>query len=980
MAADASPDPPIKATDLQSMRKKYVEKHQDTEVVAHGDIVWEIEDWDSLPDVVESPVQHIGGHSWKLLLYPNGNPDSGQYGYSSLYLKCVDEGFGWSACASFALVLYNTRHPDVFLAQSTSFRFRHDIIDWGWGGFAQLRRSFVAQPNDAAPLIQGRVTVAALIDLLADPSNTLWLDDAPGEYNSRSSTGYTGLMNQGATCYLNSILQSLYFTKVFRNAVYRAESGELVPSLQRLFYLLSTSPNPVETDPLTKALGWDAAYLREQQDVAESTRTIMDKLETAMTANGGKNPLREIFVGQINSVIKCINVPYESSNKEEFWDLQLNVKGSKDVYESFRQFTAFEILDGDNKYDAPGYGLQAVKKGYEFARLPPVLHLQLKRYELVYDESLDRIVTEKLDDRYEFPLQLELDEFVKEPGPWKYDLHGVLVHDGQASVGHYYALIKPEADGKWYKFNDDIVTEASLKEVLDANYGGDSSVSAYMLVYIRQSELSFVLPKVEPEPPKQLAADIEEEQQKESERRSWLTVRILTPESFRAHSGLGIHMWSSRLGPYKAEQSEMPDERRVHRQSSIRDFKLELAEDYKTGEGLSLWLFAPKLDQLVPIPLQYEFYSVDKLPAWSEVSTPLIFVQDAAGSIESEVLVFVKKHPGFRGLGTQWLSRDDTLGHALLKGRSEYRVFLELRNGLAPLDVGKTVRELNLQQAACIVVESSPGTEEEFNRLRHDVVLYLHHPDQPQSPDVAMVNTLNPTYEDFARAAANAAGISDPRRVMLHPPQIRTWLKSDGSNLARFLATQYQDRPLRCYIKELDRPLADFEQLREFDVEWPLLGGETNQEAGPMAVVGKPTDTFQVILEQLPSTRIWLLNDAHKAQEIPPDSTLERLKSVNSLYARKLLPGEPSESYASIFTFDSDPARSYGLPFTVGFAKGESVKALQNRVIAILGTTNLGRLVSYASETGAKVLDNDFILNAAQGAVIGVDVPPLYTD
>ena len=35
-------------------------------------------------------------------------------------------------------------------------------------------------------------------------------------YNSKKETGMVGLKNQGATCYLNSLLQSLYFTNAFR--------------------------------------------------------------------------------------------------------------------------------------------------------------------------------------------------------------------------------------------------------------------------------------------------------------------------------------------------------------------------------------------------------------------------------------------------------------------------------------------------------------------------------------------------------------------------------------------------------------------------------------------------------------------------------------------------------------------------------------------------------------------------------------------
>jgi len=33
--------------------------------------------------------------------------------------------------------------------------------------------------------------------------------------------GYVGLVNQAMTCYLNSLLQTLYMTPEFRNAVYR---------------------------------------------------------------------------------------------------------------------------------------------------------------------------------------------------------------------------------------------------------------------------------------------------------------------------------------------------------------------------------------------------------------------------------------------------------------------------------------------------------------------------------------------------------------------------------------------------------------------------------------------------------------------------------------------------------------------------------------------------------------------------------------
>ena len=82
--------------------------------------------------------------------------------------------------------------------------------------------------------------------------------------------------------------------------------------------------------------------------------------------------------------------PRELTNSIRCIDIQLNVKGMKTLYDSFRDYVPVETLDGEKKYHAEGFGLQDARKGIIFESLPPVLHLQLKRYE--YDVQRDVMV------------------------------------------------------------------------------------------------------------------------------------------------------------------------------------------------------------------------------------------------------------------------------------------------------------------------------------------------------------------------------------------------------------------------------------------------------------------------------------------------------------------------------------------------------------------------------------------------------------
>ncbi|XP_044894250.1 ubiquitin carboxyl-terminal hydrolase 28 isoform X4 [Felis catus] len=65
-----------------------------------------------------------------------------------------------------------------------------------------------------------------------------------------------------------------------------------------------------------------------------------------------------------------------------------------------------------------------------------------------------------------------------------YRLHAVLVHEGQANAGHYWAYIYNQPRQVWLKYNDISVTESSWEELERDSYGGLRNVSAYCLMYI----------------------------------------------------------------------------------------------------------------------------------------------------------------------------------------------------------------------------------------------------------------------------------------------------------------------------------------------------------------------------------------------------------------------------------------------------------------------------------------------------------------
>ncbi|EDV95916.1 ubiquitin carboxyl-terminal hydrolase 7 [Drosophila grimshawi] len=486
-----------------------------------------------------SPPVYVRTLPWRILLKPNDS----NLGF---FLQCNGENnsSSWSCYAKAELRL-KCHKLDAPAARKRPIKhiFCAKANDFGYMNFISM--SELLNPDNHF-MDNGSITLE--VDLVAEaPHGVPW--------DSKKHTGYVGLRNQGATCYINSLLQMLYFTNSLRLCVYRVptEADDINKSmcltLQRVFHGMQFSDRPVGTKRLTKSFGWQTIDMLMQQDVQEFLRVFLEKLESKMRGTCLEGTIPALFEGEMSSYIKCKNIDFNSTRYETFYDIQLNIKDMKNIYESFQYYVASEALEGDNKYDAGVHGLQEASKGVIFTALPPVLHLHLMRFQ--YDAKRD--ISTKYNDRFEFYEQINLDPYLAKQAmtPADYVLHAVLVHSGDIHGGHYVVFINPKADGRWYKFDDEIVTTCRKEEAIEHNYGGindeikfhSKSTNAYMLVYMRQSHLDRILIDI---PQCEISSDLLERfdlerridmvcRKQHIEAHLHLTINIILEEHFEAH-------------------------------------------------------------------------------------------------------------------------------------------------------------------------------------------------------------------------------------------------------------------------------------------------------------------------------------------------------------------------------------------------------------------------------------------------------------
>ena len=229
-------------------------------------------------------------------------------------------------------------------------------------------------------------------------------------------------------------------------------------------------------------LNFDQKWFKKQQDVNEVLSLFIGQYSEAF--HDTQSSLLNLFSFQIITYIKFEEEQYHKFDRSTTTiehSLNLSISEIHNIKEALLAFFSSSKSD-DINVDENCYSQGTIT--YKMKTTPDILFINLKRiFRLNEKEYKDCHKVNYFHQIDLFQLGILDNSLLSEANKYKYkyNLIGLVVHQGNANGGHYQYLSYQSENQCWYSFNDLHVKEIKKKNV--TSFSGGNNITATQLVY-----------------------------------------------------------------------------------------------------------------------------------------------------------------------------------------------------------------------------------------------------------------------------------------------------------------------------------------------------------------------------------------------------------------------------------------------------------------------------------------------------------------